>query len=173
MTKPIFKKLTLRLRPVIYERLRDVSFSSHSRPAEIARNLVTNSLMAGKLANLPAPAPPITESMSDFQKNLLRIAHASISNLSQLSAYARNSTQLDRLSGPGAPLDWLSEQLRAIGVKVEDGSISDGQAKKYLDLLTIPADRINHLVHALNTESASVPLIEWHGALSELTNGLK
>lgn len=175
MTTPSLKlkRLTIRLPPDVFERLREVSFAARRSPAELARTLLSESLKSGKTDVLPLAAAPVPDSLSESCKRLLVIIHAAIANMAQLDARARNSVQLDRLSGPGAPLDHLSEQLREIGLGVKNGSISDEQAGRYIDLLIAPGDRINRLARALNIESASVPLAEWHGALSDLTAGLK
>jgi len=166
------KRLTVRLAAADFELLREASHKARIRPAELARVVLISSLSADQPAILPPPAPPLPDELSAPSKSLLIILHASISNLTQINVHAGNNEQLTRLVGPNGPLDRLSTQLQEMGLKIKNGSMLDDEAEQNIHRLAAPADRLNRLARALNIESSTVLLSEWHGSLSDLTKGL-
>jgi hypothetical protein len=97
------------------------------------------------------------------------VAHATISNLTQLHGHAFGGP-LDRV----CPLLMAMQgQVRGLGLNVKSGAISEARAAEILSAgILAGSDKLNDLTEALN-EGQTATNQTWHTALTDLRTALE
>lgn len=164
-------RLTLRLPAGEMDQLREAAYRARVPMAALARALVLRALAEGEL---PPPAPPALAEMSPEAQELLAVAHALISNLSQLEKHALELGEpVARLAGDGGQLDVLRNKVRELGMIIKSGHHDAQHWAGILVAIKAPSLAINSLARSLNQSATSVPAYSWHGPLSGLRSALE
>jgi hypothetical protein len=117
------------------------------------------------------PMPPAPADLPDPCKKLLNVAHACISNFTQLHAHALASgTPLDRVC---PLLTEMQNKVRELGMAVKSGGIDEVRATSILEVdLLAASDLLNALAQSLN--EGQIPTHQaWHAALSSMRTALE
>lgn len=120
----------------------------------------------------PKEAPPPTFKLSVEAQELLKIAHACVSNLSQLhDAAALASEPLSRLAGQDGALMRMSARAREIGMQIKSGTLPEPEAVRLLSAIQAPSNLLNGLARSLNSDQQPA-LAVWRQTLTALQSVL-
>jgi len=163
-TDRTFVNVMLRFDPAIAEELRKLAFQARLPLAVYVRELA--------LGRVPTAAPPTPEALlsnSPSVAELVRIAHATVSNLSQVAAHAtRLGAPLDRLAKPGEAIDLIAARTKALGLQAKAGGVDEGGARVLLGAVGPAYQALNEqLVRPLN-QGKQPSILTWQEVLGDL-----
>ena len=163
----LLSRVTLRLPAEDLEQLRQAAFAARLPPAVLARSILIRALRS---QDLPQPAPPAPDELSDEATQILAICHALVSNLVQLDGHAKELGQ-----PPIKVCDFLEqmrEQARRLALEIKRGALHHERLVKILASLAGPSEQVNSLTRSLNSDRASVASTAWHDPLSLLRKAM-
>lgn len=159
--KKAWCQIKVLLEPLDHQKISDAAHKARLPVGVFVRQLLTTGLV-------PNAAPPPTFELAVEAQELLKIAHACVSNLSQLHAFAALSGDpLSRLTGQGGALMRMSSRAREIGMQIKSGTLPELEAVRLLALLEAPSGLLNGLARSLNSEQRPA-LVVWRQTLSAL-----
>jgi hypothetical protein len=163
-TKKNWVQIMLRLEPDDADRLSDLAHSARVPMAVFCRGLLLN--------KMPPAAPPLMNELSNSATRMLQIAHASVSNLTQLQSHAADSLDpsLNRLARESVLLD-LRKQVEMVGLNIKSGSFTGVKIDQILALIEGPSAELNSVARALN-EDRQVSLGEWGQTIKTVRDSL-
>lgn len=163
--------MMVRLDPTSAEHLREAAHAARTRPAVLARIMIERALERGEV---PPPAPPTVDRMTESARRLRPVLARALANLTQISGHAqRLGEPFGRLADSGGVLKKFSAAIEKIGLQIELGELDGARLDDILARLDAPLRTLNdQLARPLN-EGQAVAGPTWKSILEAIGAALQ